>query len=145
MAFGIVGGVFAVVAWAGERPIAGPVGVVASLIMLPSMAERWVMLKVPASCASETVGVVKPRGVSTAVSMLSPSSILASWMLTVESIPAVFTPDISGSPDSSDAMLSALRSSLSTAIDAWCRIDGRLRDRTEGADIDVGRTVGDLI
>lgn len=49
MALGIVGGVFAAVGCAGERPIAGPVGVVASLIILPSMAERWVILNVPAS------------------------------------------------------------------------------------------------
>ena len=64
-------------------PIVGPVGVVASLIKLPSRGERWVMLKVPASCASDTVGVVNPKGVSTAVSMLSPSSMVMSWMLTV--------------------------------------------------------------
>ena len=83
VAFGIVGGVFAAACCAGERPIIGPVGVVASLIMLPSMTERWVMLKVPASWASDTVGVVNPRGVSTAVSMLSPSSMLISDMLTV--------------------------------------------------------------
>jgi len=76
--FGIVGGVLMTVGWAGERPIAGPVGVAASLMMLPSIAERCVMLKVPASCASDTVGVVNPSGVSTAVSMLSPSSILMS-------------------------------------------------------------------
>lgn len=145
VAFGMVGGVLAAVAWAGERPIAGPVGVVASLIKLPSIAERCVILKVPASCASDTVGVVRPRGVSTAVSMLSPSSMLMSWILTVDWISAVFTPDISGSPDSSDAMLSPLGSSDSPTIEAWCRIDGLLRDRTEGADIDVGRTVGDLI
>lgn len=77
VALGIVGGVF-VVGCAGERPIVGPVGVVASLIMLPSMADRCVMLKVPASCASDTVGVVNPRGVSTAVSMLSSSPMLIS-------------------------------------------------------------------
>lgn len=40
VALGIVGGVFAAVCWAGDRPIVGFVGVVASLIMLPSMAER---------------------------------------------------------------------------------------------------------
>jgi hypothetical protein len=42
-------------------------------------------------------------------------------------------------------MLSAFGSSGSPTIDAWCRIDGRLRDRTAGADIEVGRTVGDRI
>jgi len=78
VALGIAGGVFAAVGWAGERPIVGPVGVVASLIMLPSITDRCVMLNVPASCASETVGVVSPRGVSTAVSMLSFSSMLIS-------------------------------------------------------------------
>lgn len=67
---GIVGGVLFTTVVAGERPIAGPVGVVASVIMLPSSADRCVILKVPASCASDTVGVVNPRGVSTAVSML---------------------------------------------------------------------------
>lgn len=49
VALGIVGGVRAAVVCAGERPIVGPVGVVASLIILPSMAERWVILNVPAS------------------------------------------------------------------------------------------------
>ena len=115
VALGIVGGVFVV--GAGESPIVGPVGVVASLSMLPSIAERCVMLKVPASCASETVGVVNPRGVSTAVSMLSPSSILMSWILTVDCMSAAPTPEISGSPDSSEAMLSALGSSGSPTIE----------------------------
>lgn len=84
VALGIVGGVLATWVCAGERPIVGPVGVVASLIKLPSIATRCVILNVPASCASDTVGVVNPRGVSTAVSMLSPSSIVISWMLTVD-------------------------------------------------------------
>lgn len=55
---------------------------------------------------------------------------------------AVVTPDISGSPDSSDAMLSAFGSSFSPAIDAWCRIDGLLRDRVVWETV-FGRTVGD--
>lgn len=55
---------------------------------------------------------------------------------------ALGIPEISGSPDSSEAMLSALGSSGSPAIDAWCRIDG-LRLERIGAIIDVGRTVGD--
>ena len=95
----------------------GAVGVVASLAILPSIAERWVMLNVPASWVSETVGVVKPTGVSTAVSMLSPSSMLMSWIFTDDWISAVVSPAISGSPDSSDAMLSALGSSGSPVID----------------------------
>ncbi len=114
---GMAGGVWTVGGWAGDRPIAGPVGVVASLIILPSMADRCVMLKVPASCASETVGVVNPRGVSTAVSMLSPSSMLISEIFTVEDWMSVVLTDISGSPDSSEAMLSALGSSPSPAIE----------------------------
>lgn len=119
MVLGIAGGVLTVVGCAGERPIAGPVGVVASLIILPSIADRCVMLKVPASCASETVGVVNPRGVSTAVSMLSPSSMLMSEIFTVEDwISVVLTDEISGSPDSSDVMLSAFGSSPSPARDA---------------------------
>jgi len=120
----------------------GTVGVVASLIMLPSRAERCVMLKVPASCASETVGVVNPKGVSTAVSMLSPSSMLTSEILTV--VVWMSALEISGSPDSSEAMLSAFRSSESPVVEGWCLIDGRLRDR-EGPDRAVGRTVGERI
>lgn len=76
LVLGMVGGGFS--AGAGDRPIGGPVGVAASLPMLPSIAERWVILNVPASCVSETVGVVNPTGVSIAVSMLSPSSMLMS-------------------------------------------------------------------
>lgn len=142
MVFGIVGGVFSV--GAGDRPMGGPVGVVASGPMLPSIAERWVILKVPASCVSETVGVVSPTGVSTAVSMLSPSSILMSWILTDDWMSAAVTVDTSA-PDSSDAMLSALGSSCSPFMEVWCLIDGRLRDRGVGVDWEVGRTVGDLI
>ena len=118
MVLGIVGGVLFTTVVAGERPIVGPVGVVASFIMLPSSTDRCVILKVPASCASETVGVVNPRGVSTAVSMLlSFSSMVISWIFTVVWISfAVLTPT-SGSPDSSDAILSALGSSCSPPID----------------------------
>lgn len=130
MALGIVGAVFS--AGAGDRPIVGPVGVAASFI-LPSMAERWVILNVPASCVSDTVGVVSPTGVSTAVSMLSPSSMLISWMLTDDWMSAAVTVETSA-PDSSDAMLSALGSSCSPVMDVWWRIDGRLRDRGVGVD-----------
>lgn len=70
----MAGELLAIFVWAGERPIGGPVGVVASAIRLPSIADRCVMLNVPASWASDTVGVVRPRGVSTAVIILSPSS-----------------------------------------------------------------------
>ena len=143
MAFMMAGELFAIVVWAGERPIAGPVGVVASLIMLPSIAERCVMLKVPASCASETVGVVRPSGVSTAVSMLSPSSMLMSWIPTVDCISAALPPAISGSPDSSETMLSPLGSSGSPDVEAWCRMDGLLLERPVGTAVFVGRTAGD--
>lgn len=104
---------FVVVGWAGESPMVGPVGVVE-----PSIAERCVILNVPASGASETVGVVSPSGVSTAVSMLSPSSILMSWILTGDCMSVERSAEISASPDSSDAMLSALGSSVSPTIDA---------------------------
>lgn len=36
---GMAGGVFAAGGCAGDRPMSGPVGVVASLMMLPSMAD----------------------------------------------------------------------------------------------------------
>src|ERR1700712_628215 len=74
--------------------------------------------------------------------MLSPSSMLTSWMLTVDWISAVVIVN-SGSPDSSDAMLSAFGSSVSPAVDTWCRMDGRLLDRIDGAETVVGLTVGD--
>lgn len=63
--------------------------------------------------------MVSPRGVSTAVSMLSPSSILMSWILTVvDWISGTLPPEISAFSDSSEAMLSALGSSGSPTIDA---------------------------
>jgi hypothetical protein len=142
VALGIVGAVFSV--GAGDRPIGGPVGVAASSPILPSISERWVILKVPASCVSDTVGVVNPTGVSTAVSMLSPSSMLMSWILTDDWMSVVVTVETSA-PDSSDPILSALGSSCSPVMDVWCRIEGRLRDRGVGVDWDVGRTVGDRI
>lgn len=124
-------------------PMVGLVGVAASLPMLPSIADRWVMLKVPASWVSDTVGVVSPTGVSTAVSMLSPSSILISWILTEDGMSAAAA-EVSA-PDSSDAMLSALGSSCSPVMEVWWRIDGLLRDRCVGVDWEPGRTVGERI
>lgn len=107
---GMVGGVLIVFVWAGERPSVGRVGVVASLIMLPSIvSERCVILKVPASCASEMVGVAKPSGVS-AARILSFSSIVISCIFTAAWMSTVPAPS-SASPESSDAMLSVLGSS----------------------------------
>lgn len=76
----------------GDSPIAGP-GVGAGLGILPSIGALCVILKVPASGISETVGVVRSRPVPTKV--LSPSSIAMSWKPTVAGISAV--PDISAS------------------------------------------------
>lgn len=93
----------------GERPIAVTgVGVVVG--MLPSKGGRCVMLNVPASGISETVGVARSSAVPAKV--LSPSSIAISWKPTAGGISLV--PDISASWDSSDCTLSvAFKSSVS--------------------------------
>lgn len=124
----------------GERPIAGTGVGVLLLAILPSMGLRWLMLKVLASWwVSETVGVAKSRAVPP--SIVSPSSIVMSWIPTADCRLSV--PVISVSGDSSDGMLSPLMSSAS-AVEFWWRIDGRRRERWEPR-ADAGRTVGDRI
>lgn len=98
----------------GERPIAGPgVGVVFG--RLPSMGALCVMLNVPASGISETVGVVRSKAAPAKV--LSPSSIAISWKPTAGGISLV--PDISASWDSSDWTLSVAFNSSASVVEFW--------------------------
>lgn len=137
----------------GDNPIVGTgVGLVVFPI-LPSMAFRCVILKVPGSwCVSDTVGVFSSN--DEPANMLSPSSMEISWIPTVDCISVV--PVMSASGDSSDGMLSAFKSSVST-VDVWCLIEGLLRGRSEASraavaataaaaaafDGAIGRTVGE--
>lgn len=109
------------------------------LTMLPSIGARCVMLNVPASWwVSETVGVVRSR--EAPASMLSPSSMVMSWMPTSDWISVV--PVISASGDSSDGILSPLSSSTST-VEFWCLIEGLLRAGRAVPMAGAGRTVGE--
>ena len=66
---------------AGGNPIVGGVFVTFVLMILPSLAARCVILKVSVSCPSDAFVVVNPRGVVTALSIGSGSSVF--WMSTV--------------------------------------------------------------
>lgn len=124
----------------GESPMVGT-AVCVAVFTLPSIGALCVMLNVSVSWwVSDTVGVVKSRDAP--ARMLSPSSMVISWMPTAERMPAFSAISVSG--DSSEARLSPLMSSGSV-VEFWCLIDGRLRALAVGVWSETGGKVGERV